>query len=109
MYSLLNVSKALADKTRLRIVNVLFLREFCVCELQEIFGMSEPRISRHLRILKGCGIVTQKRESRWNFYRLNAAEVNAQLLEYLKESFRKDTIFLKDIEKAKNTSLSCSI
>jgi len=109
MYSLISVSKALADETRLRIISVLFLREFCVCELQEIFGMSEPRISRHLRILKGAGLVIQKRESRWNYYRLRVTDKNKTLLNYLDENFRKNDVFLKDREKAKNTSLSCSI
>ncbi len=109
MYSLISVLKALADETRLRIINVLFLREFCVCELQEIFGMSEPRISRHLRILKEADLVSQKREGKWNYYRLKVTSINKSLFGYLEDSFKKDNTFLKDREKAKNTSLTCSI
>ena len=109
MYSLLAVSKAISDETRLRIINVLLLREFCVCELQEIFGMSEPRISRHLRILKASGLVSQKREGKWNYYRLRITDSNRALFDYLNKEFKTNTIFLEDTEKAKNTNLSCSL
>ncbi len=109
MKSLLTASKALADETRLRIINVLFARESCVCELQEIFDMSEPRISRHLRILKEAGLVNQRKEGKWNFYRPNTTDANMLLFKYLRYQFDMDPLFLADIKRSKEVRVECSL
>jgi len=107
--SLLKVSKALADETRLRIINVLFARESCLCELQEIFNMSEPRISRHLRILKEADLIDQRKEGKWNFSRPNTTDSNMLLFKYLRYQFDLDSLFLKDIERSKKVKVECSL
>lgn len=68
MKDLAALFKALADETRLRIVNLLLERELCVCELVDILGMSQPRISRHLNILRQAGLLSSWREGRWTHY-----------------------------------------
>lgn len=62
---------ALGEPTRLRILRVLSGGERCVCELGSILGMSQPRISQHLKILKVAGLVTERKEGWWSHYRLN--------------------------------------
>ena len=61
--------KALADDTRLRLLNVLSEQELNVNELVAIFGMGQSRISRHLKILADAGLVTVRRDGLWAFYR----------------------------------------
>jgi ArsR family transcriptional regulator len=62
--------KALGDETRLRIVALLSHRELCVCHIQEALGLSQPHVSRHLAVLRAAGIVTDRRERKWVYYRL---------------------------------------
>ena len=68
--------KALADPTRIGIVNCLARSpEACVCNLTEAFGLSQPTISHHLRILREAGVVDVERRGTWAYYRLNRAAV----------------------------------
>jgi ArsR family transcriptional regulator len=62
--------RALADRTRLRLINLMAGGEVCVCFFVEILGTNQPKISRHLAYLKRAGIVTARREGKWMHYRL---------------------------------------
>jgi ArsR family transcriptional regulator len=62
--------RALADPTRLRLLNLVADREICVCYFVEILGISQPKISRHLAYLRRAGIVAARRQGRWMHYRL---------------------------------------
>jgi ArsR family transcriptional regulator, arsenate/arsenite/antimonite-responsive transcriptional repressor len=62
--------RALADRTRLRLLNLTAGKEICVCYFVEILGMSQPKISRHLAYLRRAGIVAARRQGRWMHYRL---------------------------------------
>jgi len=70
---LLRMHKALADETRLRLMAVLLGFELNVGELVGVFGMGQPRISRHLKILAEAGLVECRREGLWAFYRAAAS------------------------------------
>ena len=63
--------RALADRTRLRLINLMGGGEVCVCFLVEILGTNQPKISRHLAYLKRAGIVDARRDGRWMHYRLS--------------------------------------
>jgi DNA-binding transcriptional ArsR family regulator/2-polyprenyl-3-methyl-5-hydroxy-6-metoxy-1,4-benzoquinol methylase len=62
--------KAAADPTRLRLLALLAGGEATVGELQEILGQSQPRVSRHLRLLVDADLVTRFRDGQWMYYRL---------------------------------------
>jgi ArsR family transcriptional regulator len=62
--------RALADPTRLRLLNLIADREMCVCYFVEILGISQPKISRHLAYLRRAGIAAARRQGRWMHYRL---------------------------------------
>lgn len=64
--------RALADHTRLRLLNLIADREICVCYFVQILRMSQPKISRHLAYLRRAGIVAARRQGRWMHYRLSA-------------------------------------
>jgi ArsR family transcriptional regulator len=62
--------RALADRTRLRLINLMSEGEVCVCFFVEILGTNQPKISRHLAYLRRAGIVAARREGKWMHYRL---------------------------------------
>jgi ArsR family transcriptional regulator len=83
--------QALADRTRLRLLNLMGGQEICVCYFVEILGQPQPKISRHLAYLRNAGIVSARREGKWMHYRIvmpsntGAARVLQGILAWLKE------------------------
>ena len=81
---------ALADRTRLRLINLIGDDEVCVCFFVEVLGTNQPKISRHLAYLKRAGLVSVRRDWKWSHYRLTepknsrAAQVFKQIREWLK-------------------------
>jgi ArsR family transcriptional regulator len=81
---------ALADKTRLRLLNLMREDEVCVCYFTEVLGESQPKISRHLAYLRNAGIVSARRDGKWMNYKIefpadqSAAQVLTDTLEWLK-------------------------
>jgi len=64
--------RALSDETRLRILVLLQSEsELCVCELTRVLQMVQPKISRHLAILRDQGILLDRRQGHWVYYRIN--------------------------------------
>ena len=66
--------QALADPTRLRIVALLRIMELSVGELAHILGQSQPRVSRHLKILSDAGVLERRKEGSWVFLTLADSE-----------------------------------
>lgn len=79
-----NIFKALSDETRLRVLKLLQERELCVCELIQVLDMSQPRISRHLSVLKNAGLVDDRREGKWVYYSLRDGAENKDIKTLLK-------------------------
>jgi ArsR family transcriptional regulator len=70
--------KALADPTRVAIVNALSVAdEVCVCNLTATFELSQPTISHHLKILREAGLVEASRRGTWAYYRLVPEAIEA--------------------------------
>src|ERR687883_148704 len=61
---------ALSDETRLGVLEMLRQGERCVCELQDELDAAQSRLSFHLRVLKDAGLVADRREGRWSYYRI---------------------------------------
>lgn len=72
--------KVLGDKTRLTMLKLLKSRECCVCEFVEIFKMSQPAISQHVRRLKDLNLINERRSGQWIFYSLNNDSEHYDLL-----------------------------
>jgi len=70
IYNIELLFKALADRTRLRLINMIGDSEVCVCFFVAILKTSQPKISRHLAYLRPAGIVSARREGKWMHYRL---------------------------------------
>lgn len=69
-YSIEELFKALADRTRLRLINLLGDDEVCVCFFVEVLKLNQPKISRHLAYLRRAGVVAARREGKWMHYRI---------------------------------------
>lgn len=67
--------KALADETRLKMLRLLSLREMCVCELTVALNLTQPTASHHLNILKNVGLLKDRKEGKWTFYRVAKPEI----------------------------------
>ena len=77
------IFRALSDRTRLRIVNLLQSGELCVCDLVSILDVPQPTASRHLAYLRRAGLVVARKDGHWNYYRLAdaAGSFHEKLLE----------------------------
>lgn len=63
--------KALADETRLKIMDMLKSGELCACKILEAFDITQPTLSYHMKILADCNLVNAKRDGAWMRYTLN--------------------------------------
>lgn len=98
-----HVFRALADPTRLRLLNLIAGREVCVCYFVEILRLSQPKVSRHLAYLRRAGLVASRRDGKWMHYRLEvpknraAAKILREALTHLSNEpeMRRDIVRLR--------------
>lgn len=76
--------KALGEPTRLKIIRLLATRELCVCDLEEIMQISQPRISQHLKVLKYSGLVNERKEGQRSICSLNRELLDNAMKEFTK-------------------------
>jgi len=96
--------KALADETRLRILNLLCRRELCVCQIVEVLAVGQSKVSRHLAHLRHAGLVTDRREGLWMYYSLSdpSGELQRQVVEWLKQAADEIPMGTVDLEALAN-------
>jgi ArsR family transcriptional regulator len=89
---------AFADQTRLRILGLLCLRELCVCDLCQVLGEIQPKVSRHLATLRDAGFVCVRRQGKWKFYRLTEqpSPLQARLLACVESCLREVDVLAAD-------------
>jgi ArsR family transcriptional regulator len=80
MQDLLTIFKALSEETRLRILKLLENGELCVCDLVAALDMSQPKVSFHLNVLRGAGLVKDRRQGKWTHYRVDTADMFRRML-----------------------------
>ena len=92
--------KALSDETRLRIVNLLYDKELCVCDILRVLDITQTKASRHLAYLKNNGFVKDRKEAQWSHYTLISK--GNELLQILVENYlRKEIIYQEDLKNLK--------
>jgi DNA-binding transcriptional ArsR family regulator len=97
--SVLQITKALADRQRIRMLMILKGRELCVCQIISAFNLAPSTISKHLALLSSAGLVQYRKDGRWTYYRLpgGAADPMARsVLRWLEESLRGDALVEQD-------------
>jgi ArsR family transcriptional regulator len=100
--------RALADRTRLRLLNLIADKEICVCYFVQILKMSQPKISRHLAYLRRAGVVAARRQGRWMHYRLVATSdpVASAILNETLLHLRQTPIMQADLAKLETSCCS---
>jgi ubiquinone/menaquinone biosynthesis C-methylase UbiE len=98
--TLLQGMKAAAEPTRLRLLTLCAQSELTVTELTQILGQSQPRVSRHLKLLVDAGLLDRFREGTWAFYRLSeqsaCAELGRQIVAMIPS---EDPVHLRDLSR----------
>ncbi len=85
---------ALSSPLRFQMVLLMAKRPFCVCELENLFDVTQPAISQNIRILKDAGLLNEKREKQWIFYSTNK-EILKSLLEEILQLLEKEETFIE--------------
>ena len=93
----------LADRTRLRILNLLLRGELCGCDIQYVLEVSQSNVSRHLNYLKRAGLVLDRRHGYRVYYRLAEREEPSLslLFQFLRGAFGRDKLFGADLRALK--------
>lgn len=98
MLRLLDALKGLSDETRLRIVNLLYEKELCVCDIMEALQITQAKASRHLIYLKNAGLVKDRKQAQWAFYSI-AKDERLQFIDSLVyDNLRKLEMYQKDMK-----------
>jgi ArsR family transcriptional regulator len=99
MKKLVNIMKLLSDKTRLRILMLLTRRELCVCQIMGVLGISQPLVSRNLKLVSDAGFLDERKEGKLVFYSLNKSldDLNERMIELLKDTLKGDSILADDL------------
>lgn len=101
MKELEQIFKALADATRLRILNLLLHGELCVCDIQFVLDSPQPNVSRHLTYLKNAGLVEDHREGPRMYYSLarDTRSVHRDVFPFLLKLFAQSKTLKDDLRK----------
>ena len=102
MHSLASVFKALADESRLRIITLLFSSgELCVCDIEEVMGFTQTKVSRHLAYLRRAGLVDDRRQGLWMLYSIAKPrnDEQKQILNFLANLLKSNTIAQRDARR----------
>jgi ArsR family transcriptional regulator len=100
------VLKLLGDKTRLTMIKMLDTNDYCVCEFVEIFKVSQPAISQHVRKLKDLGMVSETRKGQWIIYSLNKNSDYYPLIADLLQHLPNQDYKLEELEE-QGLRISC--
>ncbi len=104
----LDALKAAGEETRLRLLRLLAHEELSVMELVSILDQSQPRISRHLKLMNEAGLVERFPDGAWVFYRLSQASATRPLidaiLDRLDDSYAADMVRLDEVRRQRRSS-----
>ena len=100
--------QALADRTRLRLLNLMSEREVCVCYFVEVLDQPQSKISRHLAYLRACGLVAPRRDGKWMHYSIvmppHAGA--SRLLRQTMDALKQERFAQKDLARFKKACCS---
>ena len=101
MDKLIDIFKALSDETRLRILNLLYEKELCVCDIMEALRISQAKTSRHLTYMKKAGLVKDRKYAQWVYYSIQDEEIRKLIDHLVYENLRKAKAYNSDLENLK--------
>lgn len=99
MREFMNITKALGDATRVRVLLALRQQELCACQITELFGLAQSTMSKHYYLLRQAGLIDSRKEGRWVYYSLpgkNASPAVRKALEWVDTSLANDPRITED-------------
>jgi ArsR family transcriptional regulator len=108
MFEFLNITKALAEENRVRILLALEVEELCVCQIIELLELAPSTVSKHMSVLRQARLVEGRKDGRWMYYRLANASAPTEVKEAIawvkkslspNERIREDAKRLEEILK----------
>ncbi len=107
MKEFLNITKALADENRLRMLMALRAGEVCVCQIAELTELALSTVSKHLSVLYQAGLVNARKEGRWMYYSLpgkSAPAAAREALAWVRRSLDGNERIVRDKERMKKVA-----
>lgn len=104
MRDFMNITKALADENRVRMLLALRQGELCVCQITELFGLAPSTVSKHLSILYQAGLVVSRKDGRWIYYALPCTEASItvrEAIDWVKKSLGRTPHAAEDAKRLK--------
>ena len=104
MLAFMNITKALADENRVRILAALNGRELCVCQIIDLLQLAPSTVSKHLSILRQARLLEVRKNGRWIYYRLNEKNPPAAVAEALSwviDSVGGEALVQSDVRRLK--------
>ena len=104
MFEFLNITKALAEENRLRILLALDGQELCVCQLIELLELAPSTVSKHMAVLRQARLVNGRKDGRWMYYRLADERATTEVKEaltWVKKSLSQDESIGEDVKRLK--------
>ena len=102
MFSFMNITRALSDQNRVRMLMALDRRELCVCQIIELLELAPSTVSKHMSILANARLVEGRQDGRWRYYRLTGDDAPVEAREAVSWTFRslsKTAQILKDTKR----------
>jgi len=112
----LNITKAMSDENRVRVLMFLKTGELCVCQIIEMLGLAPSTVSKHMSILHHAGLVTTRKEGRWVYYALPGTDASQPVQNAVKlvqsslqneSQTRDDDARLKKVRDTNKDELCC--
>lgn len=96
-----DIFKALSEESRLRILSLLQESEMCVCEIEDSLHLTQSNASRHLTVLRKCGILESYKQAQWAYYRIsdNFKQEHSGLWVYLQSKLKEIPTFQTDYDE----------
>ena len=105
MRELLEITKALSNPNRIRILMALTKGELCVCQIIAFLNLAPSTVSKHLSLLTQARLIENRKEGRWIFYCLSKErKVAKQSIKWIKDSLKEEEIIIDDQKKLKKIS-----
>ena len=105
MFEFVNITKALAEENRLRILMALEGEELCVCQLIELLELAPSTVSKHVSVLRQARLVEGRKDGRWMYYYLADKSAPSEVTEaiaWVKKSLSGNSRILKDAKRLKD-------
>lgn len=98
---MVEIFKALAEESRLRILSILLENDMCVCEIENCLKLKQSNISRHLSALKSCGVLESYKQAQWVYYKINESFIteHENLWLYLEDKLKGLPSFEEDYKR----------